>query len=400
MATQPSLSLINDYFETLTGHIETGMAEQQRESGYQWNQLIQKNPFPLGMGEELTSFTLQRSGPTTPFSWTQLVINVPPPAAATGSNAIIQGSQINEASQAYTRGLFYGYVFSNPITLHDANLSVNWMEKLDYKVMNLQGNVSDIWENRKQDEYMRVSGHKVICQDSAPPETGFDQDWYPAAPDSQITLEYLKWGYNQMMRNGGRKGLDTVQGNPTPLVIIEEEGYEQIIYNNEGHRKDIRHSSKSDILLNPLGITDSLGPFKYVNNWRAPRYDYDAIGSTWIRRDFYTDEDVTLGEAQVNSLLYREAAYGVCHMFHPRVMELQVYSPKYSLGQAQFDASNWNGDFFWLNNKDNVNNIFGHVGYFGALLASSTKALEPDLAFNFMYRRCSQDFAALSCAGC
>lgn len=48
MATQPSLSLINDYLVTLTADIEKDMPRQQREHGYQWNQLVDKTPFPLG----------------------------------------------------------------------------------------------------------------------------------------------------------------------------------------------------------------------------------------------------------------------------------------------------------------------------------------------------------------
>lgn len=400
MATQPSLSLINDYLVTLTADIEKDMPRQQREHGYQWNQLVDKTPFPLGRGDTLTSYTLERSGPTSAFQWNQLSINIPAGGAATGNNAILQGQQINEAATSYERSLFYGHVFSNPVTIHDANLSLNWMEQLDFKVENLQGNVSDIWEDRKQDEYDRCCGHKVICQSSAPPETGFDQAWFSAAPTSQLTLEFLDWGYNQMMRDGGRQGLDTVQGNPTPLVIIEPEGYNQIIYNNEGHRKDLRHSSKADILLNPLGIENSLGHYKYVMNWKAPRWDYNVGSGTWVRREFYSDTATTIGNYQKNSLLYREAAYATAYLFHPEVMELQVYSPTANMGEASFDAKNWNGDFFWINNKDNSNNIFGHTGYFGALLASSTKAKKPNLGWAFRYRRCPTAFEAVSCPGC
>ena len=396
----PNTTDINDYLVTLTGHIESDMGRQQRENSDIWNVLTPKTAFPLNQGDELTNYTFKRSGPETAFTWNELNINAQPPAAASGNNAIISGQQINEAGTSYQRKLNYGYVFSSPVGLHDANLGLNWMAQLDYKVANLQGNVSDFWFDRKQDEYIRCAGHKVICQASAPPETGFDQAWYASAPTSQMTLEFLMWGHQQMMRNGGRTGLDTVQGNPTPLVLIEPEGYNQIIYNNDGHRRDLRHSSKSDILLNPLGVEDSLGSFKYIMNYKAPRYDFDPGAGTWTRRAFYSDEATTYGDQQINSLLYREARYGVAIMYHPRVMELQMYSPKYSMGQAQFNPVDWNGDFEWVNNRDNSNNVFGHTGFFGAFLASSTKVNEPELGWCFLYDRCPENFNAVACAGC
>jgi len=396
----PNLSDINDFFVTQAGIIEQNMDRKDRVQGYQWNQLVQRNSFPLGVGFSITKTTLERSGPSSPFSWNTIAQNPAPPAAGSGNNANVPSVTVNPASTNYTYSLSYGAIDSAPISIHDINLSVNRMEQLDYDVFNLEGNVLDIWEDRKQDEYDRLAGHKVICQLNGAPESGSDQSWLSQAPTSQLTLEFLKYGYNAMMRDGGQRGLDTVQGQPTPLVILEPEALDQILYNNEGHRKDIRYSSESDVLLNPLGINMAYGQFKYAVSFRIPRHDYNPATGVWTRRAFYSDTATTIGNKQDNSILYNNAAYGTAYIFHPDVYELLMYNPEASIGQASWDARSWNGNVFWLNTKDNVYNKYGHTGYFSALLASSSRPKKPSLGWAFRYRRCPGNFNAVTCPGC
>src|SRR5690606_5355865 len=142
-----------------------------------------------------------------------------------GSNALIPADQIDPASTNYTYSLYYRALNSNPLTVHDANLSLNFAEQLSAIVKNFEDNILDLWEDRKQDEYDRVCGHKIIAEIDGQPESGFDQPWINSVPTSRLTIEHLEAIYDRMMRDGAAEGLDTVQGIPTPIVIMEPEAW-------------------------------------------------------------------------------------------------------------------------------------------------------------------------------
>ncbi len=395
MAT-PSFENVNDFLVTETGRIQSNMDRQSRARGYKWNSLVQRTPFPLGMGQTLSKVNYERTVPGDAFAWNQLTVN-----DGTGNNANVPSVQIDPASTNFSFSLYYGAINSNPMTIHDANLSLNFADQLNSTVYNLEGNVLDIWEDRKQDEYDRLCGHKVICSGNgnAPPESGTDQAWPNTNPTSQLTVEFLDECYDRLMRDGGSDGLDTVQGDPCPLVILEPEAKRDIFRNNTELSKNIRYSSDSDILLNPLGATMAYSNFKFVYNYRAPHWDFS--GGTWTRRNFYSTSAATIGTKADPSLQYRNAQYATAYIFHPKVLELLVYDPdeSYDNGVA-FDASTWMGKFKWVNQKDNSVNIDGHTGYFRALLASASRPGLPNLGFALRYRRCQFDYNATACLGC
>lgn len=394
----PDFTNVNDFLVTESGRIQSEMDKQTRARGYKWSGLVERNSFPLGMGQTLSKINYERTVPQQGgFAWNQVTVNPLPSVPSTSNNANVPTYQVNPASTPYSFSLYYGGLNSNPLTIHDANLSTNFPDQLNSIVYNLEGNVMDIWEDRKQDEYDRMCGHKIICQDGTPPESGTDQAWPSSAPTSQLTVEFLEWAYDRLMRDGGAEGLDTVQGEPCPIVVIEPEGQRMLFRNNADHRKDIRYSSESDILLNPLGIKAAYSNFKYALNSRAPHHDYSAI-TGWSRRNYYSESNATIGVKADPSLAYRNAQYATAYIFHPRVLELLMYDPDtgYNNG-AEFDAVSWMGKFKWVNNKDNSLNIDGHTGYFRALLASATRPGLPNLGYAFRYKRCPHDFNIVGC---
>lgn len=407
----PPGSDINDFFITESGRIESRFWRQARARGI-WTNQIRQTKFPLGMGEILTKANYERSNPIGDgFQWTPLLLDNG--TAVPGNNANPPTVEVDPAWSTFQFQLSYGAINSNEITVNDIALSLEGGKQVSLVLRNLQDYVLDVWENRKQDEYDRICGHKRLCIGKGPTvESGFNQAWPATPPDSQINIEFLEEDWDDLMRDGGAAGdwgsLEMVLGQPCPCVFISPEGQRAIFRQNIEHRKDLRYSSKSDWLLNPVAekvpmirnpsiqTGNAFGHFRYGINLRAPRYNF--VNGSYVRVPYYSPFSATVGTAVQPSIAYKQAQFEVCYIFHPAVMELCTYDPDPSYDNGiKFDSTTFTGRFKWVNNKDMGTNIDGNWGIFRALLASASRPGLPNLGYARMYKRCANDRNALGC---
>lgn len=396
----PNDGNVNDFLVTESGRIQSQLDEQCRVESDVWNSLIMRNPFPLNMGQQLTKIVYERSGTDSAFLWNTLTINPLPGSGGTGNNANPAAVTINPAWNSWTFSLGYGAIDSNPLSIHDANLGLNFPDQLSATVGNLEGNVKDIWFDRKQDQFDYWCGHKVIAQlgvGTLPPESGATVPWLPVAANSQLTVELCWYNRDRTMRDGGKKGLDTVQGKSTPIMIVDPTVWRQILYSQNSHREDVRYSNDADVNVNPLGIKGEMFDFMWALNYKAPRYNF--VGNQYVRVPFYENDAAVIGSAQEPSVAYLNAQYVVSYMFHPQVFELLVYDPEPSFNNGvSFESSTWMGKFKWINEYDRQFNQDKMTGYFRALLGSAPRPILPNLGYAVMSRLCPHDFP--SSIGC
>jgi hypothetical protein len=392
----PSLTAVDRFNVTESGRIQSKMLRQSRARGYNWASVIPKGEFPLHMGQSLSKIVYERTTPDSDSGWSQVTLN--PTSASASNNATVTTDQISQARTTLTYNLYYRGFNSQPISVHDLALGLNSAANIDSAVYNLEGNVMDVWEDRYQDEYDRLCGHKIIAENTSgdvPTETGSDQAWANEAPTGQLSFETLEYCYDSLMRDGGADGLDTVQGRPTPLVITSPETLRALLRQNEEIRKDIRHSTDSDLLLNPLGITRAYSDFKFVHNYRAPRHDYSA---GWTRRSFYSTSAATVGTKADPASLYKGARYETTYILHPKVMSMLMYDPDPSYDNGvSFDASNWMGKFKWVNEYDKDSNPDRHTGWFRALLACASEPGLTNLGYAIRHQRCRNNLNLVAC---
>lgn len=405
----PSDGNVNSFLVAETGRIEKRFWRQCRASGI-WTNQIRQTAFPLGMGLVLNKANYERSIPNTPFQWNTLALD-----NGTGNNANPVAQEIDPAWNTFQFQLQSGALNSNTLSIHDLALSLNTAEQVSKTFSNLQDNVRDIWEDRKQDEYDRICGHKITCVGSStPPESGFNQAWSSTAPNAQINIEYLQYAWYRLMRDSGAEGdwgkLNYVMGQPCPMVFISPEGQTAIFQQNDAHRQDIRYSSQADRLSNPLATKyprihnpnmqdgSAFGHFQYGMNLRAPRYN--MVNGAMSRVPFYDTTAAAIGNAANPGVAYRNASIEIAYVFHPAVMELCTYNPDpgYDNG-VKFDAATFSGKFKWMNQRDNNLNIDGNLGYFRALLASASRPGLPNLGYAFAYQRCLNNWNTTSCLG-
>ena len=156
-----------------------------------------------------------------------------------------------------------------------------------------------------------------------------------------------------------------------------------------GFRDDVRYNnSRVSELIAPLGVEKSFRGFYHLVDDLAPRFDIDA--STTTRQMPYT----VSGQITSVNTSYDEASYEALYVLPPEVMESQIPNPFTGGSGVVFEPVNYRGKFAWVNNKDNVSNPDGTLGYFRGILASASKPIKTDCGYVVLFKRDSSTPAA------
>lgn len=271
------------------------------------------------------------------------------------------------------------------------------------------------WENRYRDEFEKLSANVVPCLASATKIlTTVDADTDGAADDSfegksVADLDFVTSGasnsdvtptanisnaildkiYFALVRKGaGNNAYGRENGRPVFAAVMSSEASYQLM-TEAGFRDDVRYNNaKVSDLIAPLGVEKSFRGFYHLVDDLAPRFT--ITGSTTARVMPYTVS------GQITSVNgdYDTADYEAAYVLHPEVMESQIPNPFTGGSGVVFEPVNYRGKFAWVNNKDNVSNPDGTLGYFRGILASASKPIKTDCGYVVIFKRTSSTPAA------
>jgi len=272
------------------------------------------------------------------------------------------------------------------------------------------------WENRYRDEFERLSANLVPClAASTPILTTVDADSDNTADDSfegvQITaLDPQKSGasnsdvtptanisnaimdkiyFNLVRKGAGNNAYGRENGRPVFAAVMSSEASYQL-QTEAGFRDDVRYNNaRVSELIAPLGVEKSFRGFYHLIDDLAPRFGIS--GATVTRQMPYV---VASGQLTTINASYDTASYEAAYVLHPEVMESQIPNPFTGGSGVTFDPVNYRGKFSWTNNKDNVSNPDGTLGYFRGILASASKPIKTDCGFVILFKRDSTTPAA------
>ena len=283
------------------------------------------------------------------------------------------------------------------------------------------------WENRYRDEFERLAANLVLCEitgttiqtlvdDNATDNTTKDNSFEGVsiagattlgtnienttntveASDVNTSLGNIsnaildKIYFNLVRKGAGNNAYGRENGRPVFACVMSSEASYQL-QTEAGFRDDIRYnSSKVSELIAPLGVEKSFRGFYHLVDDLAPRY---SIAATGIATRILPYE-VASGNLTTINGAYDTASYESAFVLHPEVMESQIPNPFSGASGVTFDPVNYRGKFSWTNNKDNVSNPDGTLGYFRGILASASKPIKTENGFVILFKRDSSTPAA------
>jgi hypothetical protein len=353
-----------------------------------WNRLVKQDTFPAGMGESIQTLIQERT--TVPnassTAWEDVGTN-----DGTGNTCNPTPQVVEFARTLKSYNLQQSAIRSPGFCVNDLRTAWKAEEQLAGEVKVLKENSQWFWSNRYRDEFSRLAGNKVVTDvnDTLAMSTSGSNEAFPAAaPTYALDQGILDQFYLDLSRDAAEGNYAIVDGEPQYALICSPETSNYLKKQNADIRQDLRFSSQVDELIKPFGAAFSYSGFVHLVDRQAPRYNF--VDGEFVRVPFFTTAPANTGLKAVVNPAYRSAAYEVSFIYNPHVYTSRVAQVITSPGSGlKFDPVNYRGEFMWINNKDNANNILGVNGYFYALFMQGSQPKRTEWGYAIMHLRCS-----------
>ena len=362
-----------------------------------WNRLVKQDTFPAGMGESIQTLIQERT--TVPnassTAWEDVGTN-----DGTGNTCNPTPQVVEFARTLKSYNLQQSAIRSPGFCVNDLRTAWKAEEQLAGEVKVLKENSQWFWSNRYRDEFSRLAGSKVVTDVNdtlAMSTSGSNQAFPAAAPAYALDQGILDQFYLDLSRDAAEGNYAIVDGEPQYALICSPETSNYLKKQNADIRQDLRFSSQVDELIKPFGAAFSYSGFVHLVDRQAPRYNF--VGGEFVRVPFFTTAPANTGNKAVVNPAYRSAPYEVSFIYNPHVYTSRVAQVITSPGSGlKFDPVNYRGEFMWINNKDNANNILGVNGYFYALFMQGSQPKRTEWGYAIMHLRCGPATLYQSCS--
>ena len=362
-----------------------------------WNRLVKQDTFPAGMGESIQTLIQERT--TVPnassTAWEDVGTN-----DGTGNTCNPTPQVVEFARTLKSYNLQQSAIRSPGFCVNDLRTAWKAEEQLAGEVKVLKENSQWFWSNRYRDEFSRLAGNKVVTDvnDTLAMSTSGSNEAFPAAaPTYALDQGILDQFYLDLSRDAAEGHYAMVDGEPQYGLICSPETSNYLKKQNADIRQDLRFSSQVDELIKPFGAAFSYSGYVHLVDRQAPRYNF--VGGEFVRVPFFTTAPANTGLKAVVNPAYRSASFEVSFIYNPHVYTSRVAQVITSPGSGlKFDPVNYRGEFMWINNKDNANNILGVNGYFYALFMQGSQPKRTEWGYAIMHLRCSPATLYQSCS--
>ena len=393
-------------------------------------QIVDTNE-PANSGTDFTSSSFgQASDATSPRT------NVNPP--------LIGNIRFGQTLRKYS--LAHAAIESPDIGLNDLMFPVRRREQLSNMMSVLSEATNYIWQERYRDEYIRLSGNKLIARTvgtaTSLVATGTGstkaeglllsgsgagtilnnssgnaaarlnallgsnsgasvggvfsgaQTGVGNTATSIGNLDYtqLKKLYLSMIRDGAStNAMGRENGAPLFLLVTSAETSENLVWqysrNNNSTAQDLRYAKPSELLA-PLGIERSYFGFYHAIDMHLPRFTFSDTAGFVRVYPYIRTTSATKGYRWDVNPAYEAAPYEASILYHRDVCSYLVpKAPSVTPAGADFDAPSYRGDFKWVNIKDRTTNPDGLVGYYRAVFGTGTKPVQPYFGYVIIHKR-------------
>lgn len=374
---------INDLYVAESGRFGLGIYQRLLATS-PWMSRVEQEPFPAGMGDNLTAITWERNLPTDEPTWQ----NVGNSTGDDPGSCDITPVELPTGQTKRQYGIQAMAIRTPFMCINDLFWAWQVKEQTKAAVVNLTQNTQWYWKERARDEYTRIAAHKTIVTTGLPEDpTNFPT----TAPTSQLTDGVLQTAYIALVQDGAAMTpsgpVATAAGKPIFMLITSMEQGRQLLKGDDNTRQDFRWSTRADELLAPVSMEASYNGFLHSYDPYPVRWNLTM--GVWVRVLPFIQTAASQGFKIIPNPAWKTALYEDSYIYVPCVYKTQVPNVNMDFGGGiVYNAQNYRGEFQWINNKDNDCNPLGNKGYFRGDFYSASKPEYPEFGYVFRHLRC------------
>lgn len=387
---------IDSMFLAETGRFMQGTLSKRLSPRGRWRNAIPFAKWEDGMGVVHNSIVWQRTVPTNEGDeWTQ---NTPSTGTADSqcdrTPEIIEFGQDTRSWRKSSRNIRTPW-----FCLEDLRDEHRVKDMLDALDKNLGWVTHYVWENRIQDEYERLSEHRITENGAMDIEGEEFSGANP--PTSKLLSGTLRQIYEYLMGDGageeGGIGLTTM-GSPVLQLFTDMSTSADLISQDPELRMDFRYDpDKVKLLTKAYGMERAWDNYQHVYNPFQPRFE--IVDDELVRVQPYSDpEAAAKGKKQMFRKEYIYATYAKSYVVLKQVFTMetpnQITAPG---GRLNFPPIDYMGSFKWLNIPDAKCNPRGEKGFFDAVFTSAARPMNTWFGWSILHRRCPPKRVGLNC---
>jgi len=363
-----------------------------------WIGLTPSDVWPDGMGLEQTNLTFERMLPADDSeTWTDVV-----PSNGTDNLCLPAVEIIKWGQTLRTWNLQTIAKETDRFCIEDLRSAFALQQMLTKYTSGLGDVTKKVWENRNQNEYIRIANHKVTEKTTAFDinATSFDA---ANPPTSRLTNGTLDRIYQQLLAEGAGMYSYGNTGNNAPVfgLLTDFNTDQDLMFQDPNRRADIQFAfmgkANGSPLIAPMGMGMSYRGYSHIINYNQPRYE--IVGGNYVRVPRYAAAVATnKGYKRDLNPAYDTATYADTIVHIPSVYTRRIPKPITNPGgKFRFDPVNYMGVFDWKNILHEVCNPDGTIGFFRAVFKSGSEPVHPEYGYVIRHLNCAPFRFTKSC---
>jgi hypothetical protein len=378
---------LNDNFQRESGRISDRIFRRSINNSV-WNKLIPKETWPNGMGDSITSMTIERNLPDDTDTWEDVV-------TAGSGNCVPTEYEVPSGSTTRSYNLEQKALTSEDICVDTTRGAFQIKEQTRLVFRNLTKVVSYVWKRKALKDYATLAQHKMIATHGFPENAAS----FPAiAATSVLTQKMLNRVYQNLIHDSAEEdggSLGKAAGRPQFILVTDAETSDTLMEETRTTNAMLEGVRVPE-LLQPLGVDRAIRGFYHTIDNLPPRYNF--VGGAWVEVPPYESLAATKGTKSTISHAYREALYTDSYVFLPTVMNFLVPQPISTVGsKTKWNPQAYMGQFQWLNIAHRTDNPLNQIGLYYALLSCASKPCIPDFGYVIRHKRCPADLDHTDC---
>lgn len=349
-----------------------------------WIELIQRGPFPKGMGETISLLTYERSAPVEAEpDWSGITIV----DGQEGGTCLPAATKIGVASTTRNFSLKRRVLEGPDICASDLLYPFQLEKQLDSVFQILTERTIQEWEIRDRHEYFRNVKRKVVCN-AAMNETNTSATTYPAyAATSRLTQGILNKYKSKLLRDGaGLTAMARTGSEPVLTLICSSDTSDSIVFDNADIRQDLRWAEPGQ-LLKPFGVQRNYRGFVHMIDPYPRRFT--ESGGVYTEVPAFYEVAATKGTKTEVNPDWEAATHEESFIFDPAVMRQLIPEPIVKPHpKFVFDPVNFMGDWQLKNILNRQDNPDGTIVYHRGTLAAGSEPGYPERGVAFIHLRC------------